>query len=262
MLPNKMEGESNLLDTKETTDINIHNDSTNYYQEALEKEMENRQQEFDDEQDENKENYDPNIPPEFEPIEEETFEPPKIENQRPTTAKKKKAKKAKVPAARKNYQFLKKLKMKLVDKKQNKYHNEKSAKIRRNEKWSESIVLKQKVIFDLGSMAMLSKIHFFKMKVACLNVYLAEAHKGPYVKVCDQINLPHGQERVIKVGGLPCRFLMIEMEKGAPLREAYKNIELYGLYYKEMDGVLGTGYCEMLFDNAYEMIYHTKDLTE
>ena len=152
--------------------------------------------------------------------------------------------------------------MKLIDRKENKYHNEKSAKIRRNEKWSESIVLKQKILFDLGAMAMLSKIHLFNMKVACLNVYLAETHKGPFIKVCDKINLPHGTERVIKVGGLPWRYLLLEMEKGAPLRDAYKNIELYGLYYKEMDGVLGTGYCEMLFDNAYQMIYQTKNLTE
>eukprot|EP00343_Euplotes_focardii_P009986 CAMPEP_0205826450 /NCGR_PEP_ID=MMETSP0206-20130828/28676_1 /ASSEMBLY_ACC=CAM_ASM_000279 /TAXON_ID=36767 /ORGANISM="Euplotes focardii, Strain TN1" /LENGTH=52 /DNA_ID=CAMNT_0053126377 /DNA_START=269 /DNA_END=427 /DNA_ORIENTATION=- len=52
------------------------------------------------------------------------------------------------------------------------------------------------------------------------------------------------------------------MEKGAPLREAYKNIELYGIYYKEMDNVLGTGYTEMLFDHAYEMIYRTQNLAE
>ena len=73
--------------------------------------------------------------------------------------------------------------MKLIDRKENKYHNEKSAKIRRNEKWSESIVLKQRLLFDIGSMAMLSKIHLFNMKVACLNVYLAETRKGPFVKV-------------------------------------------------------------------------------
>lgn len=93
--------------------------------------------------------------------------------------------------------------MKLIDRKENKYHNEKSAKIRRDEKWSDSIVLKQKVYFDLGSMAMLSKIHLFNMKVALLNVYVAESKKGPYVKVCDKISLPHGNERIIKVGGLP-----------------------------------------------------------
>jgi hypothetical protein len=50
---------------------------------------------------------------------------------------------------------------------------------------------------------------------------------------------------------------MLEMEKGNPLREAYKNIELYGIYYKEMDKVLGEGNSELLFDTAYEIIYHT-----
>ena len=55
---------------------------------------------------------------------------------------------------------------------------------------------------------------------------------------------------------------MLEMEKGAPLKDAYKNIELYGIYYKDMDSVLGEGYSELLFNNEYEIIYHTKNLTE
>lgn len=55
---------------------------------------------------------------------------------------------------------------------------------------------------------------------------------------------------------------MLEMEKGAPLREAYKNIELYGIYYNEMDNVLGDGFSEMLFDHAYEIIYQTKNLAD
>ena len=152
--------------------------------------------------------------------------------------------------------------MKQVEKKELKYHNENSDKIRRNEKWNESIVLKQKLLFDLGSMAMVSKIYFFNMKVAWLNVYLSEFKKGPYVKVWDKINLPHGQERTIKVGWLPWRYIMLEMEKGVPLKDPLKNIEVYGIYYNEMDSILGDGYSEMLFDNAYEIIYQTKTILE
>lgn len=105
---------------------------------------------------------------------------------------------------------------------------------------------------------MLSKIHFYKMKVACLNVYLAESKKGPYMKVCDKVNIPHGDERVLKVGCLPCKYMMLEMEKGTPVRDAYRNIELYGVYYKEMDQVMGEGYSEILFDSAYDIIYGIK----
>jgi hypothetical protein len=56
--------------------------------------------------------------------------------------------------------------------------------------------------------------------------------------------------------------MMLEIEKGAPLRDAYKNIELYGIYYKDMDSVLGEGNSGLLFDTAYEIIYQTKNIVD
>ena len=268
-----------MLDTKETTQNDGDFMTKNYYREALEKQS--LEQDTEDAQHdanmfsnnsirlprynevdefEDKENMAVNI--ECHP--QEPLPTAHFGQDKSSKFGKKKSKKFKVgeSAPKKQYHYLKRLKMKLIDRKENKYHNNVSDKIRRNERWTDSIVLKQKVIFDLGSMAMLSKIHFYNMKVACINVYLAETRKGPFIKVCDKVTLPHGLERVIKVGGLPCRYMMLEMEKGAPLRDAYKNIELYGIYYKEMDNTLGDGFSDILFNNAYEIIYNTKNLAK
>lgn len=291
---NYEEQDQNMLDTKETTEIFANNESKNYYKEALEKEQSMQNQQILEDEDFN-EDSDQTSDKENNSEAENVPTINNMQEQLPTAhfgmeksskPKKKSSKLTKVSKGKKQYQFLSKLKMKLIERKENKYHTA-NAHIRRDEKWSEAIVLRQKVLFDLGSMAMLSKIHFYNMKVACLNVYVAENRKGPFVKVCDEIKLPHGTERWLKVGkqvirsfkcaltyiglvwidvfflgGLPWRYMMLEMVKGAPLREAYKNIELYGIYYKNMDSVLGDGFQEMLFDHAYEMIYHTKNLAE
>jgi len=251
-----------LLDTKETTEILGNNDSRNYFKEAMDKEYSNQgimEYESVDNDTENQENIPTinNVPQELN-MPTAHFGPEKARKPKKKTNKAKKA----VTNSKKNFHYLKKLKMKLIDRKENKYHNDVSAKIRRDEKWDESVVLKQKILFDLASMAMLSKIYLYNMKIACLNVYVAENKKGPFVKVCDKITLPHGQERIIKVGGLPWRYMMLEMEKGAPLRDAYKNIELYGIYYKDMDSVLGEGNSGLLFDTAYEIIYQTKNIVD
>ena len=97
----------NLLDTKETTEIYNQNDSKNYFKEALEKEM--VQREFEDESEStNKENIlEENIPT-AENI-QEAEEISGLEQTKPIIIKKKKKTKAKTKtsAPRKSYQFLK-----------------------------------------------------------------------------------------------------------------------------------------------------------
>jgi hypothetical protein len=192
-----------MLDTKETTDIFGANESKNYFKEALEKEYA-KQSEIDEETEDKENMFEENIPT-YDNAQDAVNMPTAHFGTEKDKKTKKKAKKTTSNSlnGKKNFHYLKKLKMKLIEKKENKYHNDMSTNIRRDEKWTESVVLKQKTTFDLGSMAMLSKIFLYNMKIACLNVYLAENRKGPFVKVIDKINLPHGQERVIKVGGLP-----------------------------------------------------------
>ena len=91
-------------------------------------------------------------------------------------------------------------------------------------------------------------------------MFVSEHKNGPYLKVCESVHLPHGNERVIKVGCLPCKYVLLEMEKGVPLLKL-KKISAFGLSYSEMDSSLGPGFAEILFDNAYEIIYKTKNIT-
>jgi hypothetical protein len=99
------------------------------------------------------------------------------------------------------------------------YHNAQDVNIRRNESWRHSVVLKQSQLLDLETMCLVSRIHITDMRVAHLNVYVSEFEDGPFMKVCDELEVVHGKERVIKVGCLPCRFVKIEMVKGVPLLE-------------------------------------------
>ena len=143
------------------------------------------------------------------------------QNMRTKKARKKKAKAGKAikSAPRANpYSYMRQLEMTYVEKKEFDYHNTGSDKIRRNESWQSSVVLKQKCLFSFGgNMIMLGRVHFQDFKVASLNIYISEFKNGPYLKVCESVHLPHGNERVVKVGCLPCKYMLIEMEKGVPL---------------------------------------------
>ena len=53
--------------------------------------------------------------------------------------------------------------------------------------------------------------------------------------------------------------MLLEMEKGVPLLKL-KKISCFGLSYGEMDQTLGPGFSDILFDNAYEIVYKTKNI--
>ena len=162
------------------------------------------------------------------------------------------------PKTTRAYSYLEQLPMTLVaPAKDAKYHNMRSDNIRRNEIWHQSVVLKQKTVFDFGEMSMLARIHICDMKVASLNVYISEFRDGPFHSAVQSETLKQGSERVIKIGCLPCRYVMIEMEMGVPICDPRK-VKCFGLKYSEVDSVLGEGYSDVLFDSAYELIFHSK----
>ena len=103
------ENSSNLLDTKETTEIFPHNDGKNYYEEALENHM--AQQELDEDSESDKENINEENIPTIENIQQEENEAltSEISEKKPSVMRKK-TKKSKTTTStkgRKNYQFLK-----------------------------------------------------------------------------------------------------------------------------------------------------------
>jgi hypothetical protein len=60
----------------------------------------------------------------------------------------------------------------------------------------------------------------------------------------------NGKERIINVGNIPARYLLIEIEKGVPFPKN-SDMKIYGIHHKEIDEVLGEGYSSLLFDKTY-----------
>jgi hypothetical protein len=60
------------------------------------------------------------------------------------------------------------------------------------------------------------------MKVGLFDLSVAEFLEGPYISVQKDIYVPHGKERVIKVGSIPCRYIQIKLAKGVPLLDYSK----------------------------------------
>lgn len=128
-----------------------------------------------------------------------------------------------------------------------------TGKVRRNEKYGESAMLKQRSIIDLGDMIMVSKMHILGLPGSQIfNVYASEFPHDSYQKVSVKQTAKHNQNlRVIDLGSFPARFLMIEVVKGEPLPNDERAVEVYGMNYKKMDETLGDGETKLLFDNAY-----------
>eukprot|EP00826_Nyctotherus_ovalis_P033052 TRINITY_DN2665_c0_g3_i1.p3 TRINITY_DN2665_c0_g3~~TRINITY_DN2665_c0_g3_i1.p3 ORF type:complete len:101 (+),score=19.75 TRINITY_DN2665_c0_g3_i1:226-528(+) len=69
---------------------------------------------------------------------------------------------------------------------------------------------------------LVSRIHVQDMNVGMFDLYVSEFLEGPYVSVEKKICVPHGKQRVIKVGMLPCRYLKVVMKKGVPFLDHQK----------------------------------------
>ncbi len=65
-------------------------------------------------------------------------------------------------------------------------------------------------------------MHIQDMNVGLFDLSIAEFIEGPYVSVQKRIYVPHGKERIVKVGSIPCRFIKLEMTKGVPLLDYKK----------------------------------------
>ena len=54
---------------------------------------------------------------------------------------------------------------------------------------------------------------------------------------------------------MPAKFILLEVDKGAPLSINKQEIKIFGLSYQEIDQTFGIGYHEMLFDKTYKILY-------
>ncbi|CDW75561.1 UNKNOWN [Stylonychia lemnae] len=173
---------------------------------------------------------------------------------------------------RQGYSFLKPLEFKLItpqsvsyqkdeDKTQlygyntvYKYNNDTqvSQTIRRNEKnLEEAHLLKQRTLIELKGLNMVSKIHIRKFKNARINVYVSEFQETGFQTV-------NYQERIIELGNVPCKYILIEVDKGVPIDAFRQDIKIFGLPHTDIDNTFGMGFHDVLFDKTYQILYGFK----
>jgi hypothetical protein len=79
---------------------------------------------------------------------------------------------------------------------------------------------------------MLSKVHIRNLPCAQqYNIFVSEFPFQSYHQVTVKGTAYHraADERVINVGNIPCRYLMFEVVKGAPLPCNHKMLSLFGV---------------------------------
>ena len=92
------------------------------------------------------------------------------------------------------------------------------------------------------------------MKGAKINMYVSEFPYEGYKQITFHERVHYKKERVIEVGSLPARYLLVEVEKGVPL-PSEQNITIYGIKHKNIESILGQGSQNLLFDKTYQIIY-------
>ena len=88
------------------------------------------------------------------------------------------------------------------------------------------------------------------------NVYVSQRPHDSYQSVAVNQIATHNQNlRIVDLGNVPARFLMIEVTNGEPLPNDEDAVQVYGVRVNAMDSAFGTGEAEMLMDKAFKIIY-------
>ena len=104
---------------------------------------------------------------------------------------------------------------------------------------------------------MVSKIHIMGLPGASVfNIYVSEFPHDGYQKVAfKQVAHHHQNLRVIDLGNLPARFLMVEVTNGEPLPNDERVVEVYGKTYRKLGNWMGPDDTKMLFDKTFQIVY-------
>ena len=117
---------------------------------------------------------------------------------------------------------------------------------------------------------MVSRFHVEDMKIGIFSIYISVNLDGPWILVEPKVFVPHGKERIIKVGSLPCSFVKLVMKKGTPFLDFSKyiiityicyifyRIKIYGMTREKAREIYGKDAEKMLFEMAHEIIYRPK----
>jgi hypothetical protein len=127
--------------------------------------------------------------------------------------------------------------------------------IRRNiSDWKGEKTLEQVLLFDLKELCLLSRIHIYDAKVMRLDIEIAQDENGVFIKIEQDYDIVSGLLRIVKVGSLPCRFVKMKVTKGSKINEL-KKIEFFGLHINDIKSKYDDDMLDILFYNAYDLIY-------
>ncbi len=59
------------------------------------------------------------------------------------------------------------------------------------------------------------------------------------------------KERIIELGNIPAKFIMIEVDKGVPIHVLKQDIKIFGVSHTDIDSTFGLGSHDVLFDKTY-----------
>ncbi len=102
---------------------------------------------------------------------------------------------------------------------------------------------------------MVSRMHVRPMGLGKLRISVAEYIEGPYVDIEAIPFVPHGKERIVKMGSVPCRFIRIRSDKKLDHADPGKKIEVFGLPYAKIEERIGPRAGEYLFETPYRLLY-------
>jgi hypothetical protein len=131
-------------------------------------------------------------------------------------------------------------------------------KIRRNNPWTTEKIAPQSILCDLNELCLLSRIHILDANVMRIDLEISAEEKGPFIKIERDMEIVSGKVRIIKVGSLPCRFFKLTITRGCQLKD-FKKILCYGLHTSEIKNKYDEDTLDLLFYNAYDLIYQKKD---
>ena len=92
------------------------------------------------------------------------------------------------------------------------------------------------------------------MLVGIFAIYVAELIEGPYVEIEKNLYIPHGKERVVKMGSLPARYIKFIMTKGSPVMDISK-IKLFGLAYSDIKAKFDKSLEDIIYKFPMDVMY-------
>jgi len=154
----------------------------------------------------------------------------------------------------KYYTTLEMLSFKHITNTVHKYYNDVDPSIRRNESYRTAVVLKQVNILELDGMHLISRLHIEDMKVGVFCIAVAEKLAGPYITIEKNLYIPHGKERVVKIGSLPGRYIKITMMQGSPILDISK-VKIFGMPYDKIKSMFGKDVEETIYKAPLDILY-------